>query len=66
MVPLAGCVPTPLSIETPVALVVLQESIDCPPTLIEAGLAVKLTTWGGGGFTVTVTEEPCAICVAPS
>ena len=49
VLPLADrAVPTPLSIATLVALVVVQERVVLPPTPMVAGAAVKLSIVGGG------------------
>jgi hypothetical protein len=45
--------PIPLSIETDVALLVLQERVELPPLLMAEGFALKLIV--GGGFVVVPT-----------
>ena len=45
-------VPTPPLIDALVAPVLVQESVDEPPSVIEAGLALKVPV--GGAFSVTV------------
>src|SRR5689334_8122393 len=49
--PLSACAPTPLSIETLVAFVVVQVSVDDSPAVIDVGLALNEIV--GGGVTVT-------------
>ncbi len=51
-------VPTPLSIATLVALVVVHERVEAPPSPIVAGATVKLSIVGGG-WTVIY-----AVCVS--
>ncbi len=56
----ASHVPTPLSIDTLVALVVVHVRVEVAPTVIVDGTAEKLSTVGGpggAGLTVTVTPE---------
>jgi len=50
--PFRGFAPIPLSIETAVAFVVIQESVEDWPVAIEAGVAVRVIV--GAVFTVTV------------
>jgi len=52
--PDVGLLPTPLSIETVVALVVVQVSVDDWPELIDVGAAENVAV-GAGCPTVTVT-----------
>ena len=49
--------PTPWSMETEVALLTLQESVEELPLPIVAGLAPKLAITGAGARTVTVVED---------
>ena len=61
VLPLADrALPTPLSIATLVALVVVQARVVVPPTPIVAGTAVKLSIVGGGGTVIY------PVCVAVS
>jgi len=61
--PFAGRDPTPLSIVTPVALVVDQFRVAEPPAVvIVEGVAVKLLIVGAAAFTVTVVV---AVAVPP-
>ena len=54
--PFAPKVPPPLSIETLVASVVVHESVELFPLVMDEGVAVKLETVGAAGaVTVTVT-----------
>jgi len=50
-------VPTPLLIETEVALLVAQLRVEEPPAVIVLGVAVKLEMMGAAAFTVTVTVD---------
>ena len=71
MLPSTGCAPTPLSMLTSLALLVVQARVVESPSLIEVRLAVKLSmlTGSGAGLTVTVTCAvtgpllPCAVRV---
>ena len=54
--PFAGCAPTPLSMVTLVAFVVVQLNVVELPAGIVEGDAVKLLTVGNG-LTVTVTVD---------
>ncbi len=47
--PSTATAPTPLSIETPVAPVVVQLNVADPPAVIEVGEAAKLSTVGAAG-----------------
>ena len=53
--------PTPLSMESEVAPVTVQESVELPPVPIVVGLAVK-EVMTGPAITVTVAE---AVAIAP-
>ena len=59
ILPLTATAPTPLSIDTLSAPVVVQLRLADPPTVIETGVVEKLSTvggvGGGAGLTVTVT-----------
>ena len=62
LLPSAGRLAPPL-IDTPPASVVVQVKVADCPTMIVAGAAEKLSTAGGAGSTVTVTE---AVAVPPA
>ena len=55
--PSTATAPTPLSIETSVAPVVVQLKVVVWPAVIVAGLAARLSTVGGAGLTPTVLTE---------
>src|SRR5947209_1599277 len=55
--PLTGWLPTPLSIDTVVALLLVQVSVDDWPALIDVGAAENVAVGAGVLATVTV---PCA------
>ena len=56
LVPLTATVPTPLLIVTVVALLLVQESVELCPEVIDPGLAENERFGSGAAETFTVTE----------